>query len=207
VAARRRADQQYLPSRLRFPGSFFQLSSGTASLILLFVTNRAVLVIMVFPSPAAYLERAALFCSCIQLSWFGNSDQKMEDKQMKTRTHTHIICGLATTAILTGLFPSQTEGGSPCPPQPAGTALVTVFAGGFGLDGDLLANTPISGIGDWVPGPSGSGGYVLNSNGTPVNGATTFHLTDLQKPASRYFYWMERHVPASAPSHSSANRK
>lgn len=42
------------------------------------------------------------------------------------------------------------------------------------LDGDLLANTPISGIGDWVPGPSGSGGYVLNSNGTPVNGATTF---------------------------------
>jgi hypothetical protein len=106
--------------------------------------------------------------------------KKNEDIEMKARTRHHTVYGLAVTAaILTGLFPGQTEGASPCPPPPAGTALVTVPAGGFGIDGDLRANTPISGIGDWVPGPSGSGGYVINSNGTPVNSATTFHLTDL----------------------------
>src|ERR1041385_2739394 len=98
---------------------------------------------------------------------------------MKTSTLSHIICGLAVTAILTGLFPNQTQGASPCPPPPAGTALVTVPTGGFALDGDLQANTPVSGIGDWVAGSSGSGGFVLNNDGTPVNGTTTFHLTDL----------------------------
>src|ERR1041385_3467768 len=103
---------------------------------------------------------------------------------MKTSTLSHIICGLAVTAILTGLFPNQTQGASPCPPPPAGTAPVTVPAGGFALDGDLLANTPISGIGDWVTGSSGSGGFVLNNDGTPVNGTTTFHLTDLFNNAS-----------------------
>jgi hypothetical protein len=103
---------------------------------------------------------------------------------MKTRNLHHIVCGLVVTAIFTGLFPSQTEGASPCPPPPAGTALVTVPAGGFALDGDLQANTPISGVGDWVAGPSGSGGFVLNNNGTPVNGTTTFHLTDLYASSS-----------------------
>src|ERR1043166_7242361 len=104
---------------------------------------------------------------------------------MKDRTINHIVYGLAVTAaILTGLFPGQTQGASSCPPPPTGTAPLTSPAGGFGLDGDLLANTPLSGIGDWVPGSSGSGGYVLNSNGTPVNPAITFHLIDLYASSS-----------------------
>jgi hypothetical protein len=109
--------------------------------------------------------------------------QEEGGQQMKTNLN-RIICGFAASAILTGLFPSQTEGASACPPPPAGIAPVTVPAGGFGLDGDLQANTPVSGVGDWVAGPSGSGGFVLNNNGTPVNGTTTFHLTDLFNNAS-----------------------
>ena len=62
-----------------------------------------------------------------------------------------------------------------------GTAPVSVPAGGFRIEGDLRANFPISGIGDWspsTPGTSGAGGSVLNAFGAPINAATTFHLTD-----------------------------
>ncbi len=46
---------------------------------------------------------------------------------------------------------------------------VTLPSGGFGIDGDTESNNPTSGIGDWVNGGTGSGGYVLNSNGSALN--------------------------------------
>src|SRR5258708_17388094 len=58
-----------------------------------------------------------------------------------------------------------------------GNAPVYPPTGGFQIDGDLTANTP-AGTGDWVPGPSGTGGYVLNANVTVINNGTTFHLID-----------------------------
>jgi subtilisin-like proprotein convertase family protein len=60
-----------------------------------------------------------------------------------------------------------------------GTAPVTTPAGGFGIDGDLLANTPTNKIGDWVPNGAGSGGSVLAADGTPLNPSRTFHVRDL----------------------------
>src|SRR5262249_4200462 len=51
--------------------------------------------------------------------------------------------------------------------------------GGFAIEGNLQANTPTVGVGDWLPGPAGSGGAVLDVSGTPVNQATTFHFTDM----------------------------
>ncbi len=50
--------------------------------------------------------------------------------------------------------------------------------GGFHIDGDLQSNTPTQGIGDWVAGPAGTGGHVFNLNGSPVNAARTFRVTD-----------------------------
>jgi len=103
----------------------------------------------------------------------------MEDKKMKARTLHHIVCKLAIiAAIPAGLFPLQTYGGTVCPPPPTGTAAVSPPAGGFAIDGDLQANTPITGVGDWIPGPSGSGGSVMGTNGVPSNPGTTFHLID-----------------------------
>ena len=59
-------------------------------------------------------------------------------------------------------------------PPPTGIAPVTVPAGGFGIDGKLVAD----GLsGDWLPGSGGTGG-VLNINGQPLNPATTFHFID-----------------------------
>src|SRR5437899_8315667 len=62
-------------------------------------------------------------------------------------------------------------------PPPAGVAAVTVPAGGFAIDGDLFANTPIPTIGDWVTN-SATGGGVLTASGVPLNASTTFHFTD-----------------------------
>ncbi len=61
---------------------------------------------------------------------------------------------------------------------PAGTAPVNPPAGGFAIDGNLLANTPTNGIGDWVTN-SGSGGFVLKANGAVVDTNNTFHIVDL----------------------------
>ncbi len=63
---------------------------------------------------------------------------------------------------------------------PNGVAPLLIPAGGFALEGNLLANTPTSGVGDWIALPSipGPGGGVLAANGTPLNAATTFHLVD-----------------------------
>ncbi len=50
--------------------------------------------------------------------------------------------------------------------------------GGFHIDGNLQANTPTAGIGDWLPGVSGSGGFVFENNGTAVDITRTFSVTD-----------------------------
>ncbi len=61
---------------------------------------------------------------------------------------------------------------------PNGVVPILVPAGGFAIDGNLLANNPANGVGDWITNAIGSGGGVLNSNGIPFNGVTTFHLVD-----------------------------
>jgi hypothetical protein len=60
-----------------------------------------------------------------------------------------------------------------------GTVPVTPPTGQFAIDGNLKANTPTGGIGDWLPGTGGSGGAVLNATGAPLVAATTFHSVDL----------------------------
>jgi hypothetical protein len=55
-------------------------------------------------------------------------------------------------------------------------APISTPTGGFHIDGNLRANTPTAGIGDWLPSPvgtSGSGGFVMSDGGVPVNPATT----------------------------------
>src|SRR5215468_11700885 len=69
-----------------------------------------------------------------------------------------LACGLAAHAI----------------PPPTGVAQVSVPAGGFAIDGNLVANGP---SGDWLPGAAGTVG-VLNLSGAPLNPSTTFHFTD-----------------------------
>jgi hypothetical protein len=69
-----------------------------------------------------------------------------------------LACGLAAQAV----------------PPPNGVAPVTTPAGGFGIDGHVVAG-PLSG--DWMPGPNGAAG-VLDATGAPLNPATTFHFTD-----------------------------
>src|SRR5512137_2284511 len=64
-------------------------------------------------------------------------------------------------------------------PPPSGVAPVISPAGGFAIDGDLLANTPGAGAGDWLPGPAGASNSVLDVKGVPLNPAITFHFVDL----------------------------
>src|SRR5438034_6871283 len=85
---------------------------------------------------------------------------------------------LAGPAVLTLAF-LLSAWDAPGATPPVGRALVNPPTGGFAIDGDLRANTPTGGIGDWVPGPSGTGGAVLLADGTPVNPNTTFHLVDV----------------------------
>jgi len=61
-------------------------------------------------------------------------------------------------------------------PPPSGVAPVLVPAGGFGIDGEVVAGSAGVAAGDWMAGPGGAG--VLKSDGTPVNPATTFHFVD-----------------------------
>jgi hypothetical protein len=62
-------------------------------------------------------------------------------------------------------------------------APVVVPAGGFAIDGDLIANTPAANTGDWLPDGNGIGG-VLDLSGNPLNPATTFHFIDPFNSAS-----------------------
>ncbi|PWU17325.1 MAG: hypothetical protein C5B50_11595 [Verrucomicrobia bacterium] len=60
-----------------------------------------------------------------------------------------------------------------------GVAPVVVPAGGFGICGNLMANSPWTNVGNWCPSTnSGTGGYVLSSSGMPLNPSTTFHIAD-----------------------------
>src|SRR6185503_827430 len=64
-------------------------------------------------------------------------------------------------------------------PPPSGVAPVNLPAGGFGIDGNLLPNTPAANVGDWLQsGAAGTGGGVLNQAGVPLNAKTTFHFID-----------------------------
>src|ERR1043166_7060303 len=78
-----------------------------------------------------------------------------------------LVCSIASRAV----------------PPPTGVAPVLVPSGGFGIDGNLRANTPTLNIGDWLPGTNGSGG-VLDASGVPLNSATTFHFVDLYNSTS-----------------------
>ncbi|MGM0626438.1 MAG: immunoglobulin domain-containing protein, partial [Bacteroidota bacterium] len=49
------------------------------------------------------------------------------------------------------------------------TAPVLEPLGGFAIDGDLQANTPVLDIGDWVMGPAGAGGHVLHNDGSALD--------------------------------------
>jgi hypothetical protein len=62
-----------------------------------------------------------------------------------------------------------------------GLAPVNPPAGGFRIEGDLQADTPNAGEGDWVQCAGGtcSGTHILSSTGAPLDSSTTFHLTDL----------------------------
>src|SRR5437879_2496766 len=65
-------------------------------------------------------------------------------------------------------------------PPPSGIAPVVVPAGGFSIDGDLMANTPAQNAGDWLLSTNaGSGGSVLDAAGVPLNATTTFHFKDI----------------------------
>src|SRR5262249_36523556 len=67
----------------------------------------------------------------------------------------------------------------PCPAPPNGIAPVNPPAGFFSIEGDLLANVPTSGVGDWVSNSvSSGGGFVLYTNGAPVDTNNTFHFID-----------------------------
>src|SRR5262245_16317898 len=64
-------------------------------------------------------------------------------------------------------------------PPPAGVAPVITPAGGFSIDGDVIANSPIANLGDWVATTNaGSGTGVLTLAGVPINTNTTFHFSD-----------------------------
>ena len=50
-------------------------------------------------------------------------------------------------------------------PPPRGIAPVTIPAGGFAIDGDLMANNPAANVGDWLGSTNGTGGGVLSAAG------------------------------------------
>jgi len=92
-------------------------------------------------------------------------------------------CPLATKAVLLkalGVSAFLVLPSALAVPPPTGVAPVLIPAGGFSIEGDLLANTPVSGAGDWMTATNypGAGGGVLDASGTPLNPATTYHFID-----------------------------
>jgi hypothetical protein len=51
--------------------------------------------------------------------------------------------------------------------------------GGLDIEGNLRANTPTAGKGDWLPGTGGTGMSVLNAAGVPIDADITYHSVDL----------------------------
>src|SRR5437867_2982196 len=101
---------------------------------------------------------------------------------MKTIT----VCRSARRNALLGLALMLLWSSGSATPPPPGIAPVLVPAGGFSIDGEVLANTPASNIGDWMLSTNwpGSGGAVLSQTGLPLNPATTFHFADAYSSAS-----------------------
>src|SRR5689334_1591002 len=60
----------------------------------------------------------------------------------------------------------------------AGTAPVISPNGGFAIEANVQANTPVAGIGDWMTGSAGSGGNVLDASRNPVCPQSTYLITD-----------------------------
>src|ERR1041385_1382555 len=65
-------------------------------------------------------------------------------------------------------------------PPPGGVVPTANPAGGFAIDGDLCANMPAAGVGDWLTNSMypGSGGGVLSATGVSLDIQKTFHLID-----------------------------
>ncbi len=66
-------------------------------------------------------------------------------------------------------------------PPPGGSAPIAPPSGGFDIDGDLIANTPLLNGGDWAPntnGAPGTGLSVLGPTGVPLDPIRTFHFVD-----------------------------
>src|SRR5262245_9827716 len=83
---------------------------------------------------------------------------------------------LLTTAFLWSLVAR-----SATLPPPAGLAPIAPPAGGFGIDGDLLTDSPVANVGDWLVSTNNSpagGGAVLDAAGNPLDSSTTFHFID-----------------------------
>ena len=55
---------------------------------------------------------------------------------------------------------------------------ITNPTGGFEIEGNLESNNPTVGAGDWVPGNAGTGGFVLNNTGIPVDANLTTLVRD-----------------------------
>jgi hypothetical protein len=77
--------------------------------------------------------------------------------------------GSDTTAGVTSLAAPTVVGG--------GTAL-NGDPGGFGIDGDLLANTPMSNVSDWLDNSGGAGVGLLNLDGTAKDPTATIRRLD-----------------------------
>jgi len=91
-----------------------------------------------------------------------------------------VAYAVTATGQSSGLIATTSFTDAPSP----GTAPVDPPTGGFGIDGNVQANAPTAGIGDWVPGPAGSGGNVLTAAGVPIVPGTTFHAIDLYDSGS-----------------------
>src|ERR1051325_3216362 len=82
-----------------------------------------------------------------------------------------------------GFFLAVFLGGLPtvhATPPPGGVVPVIVPAGGFAIDGDVCANMPTAGVGDWLTNAMypGAGGGVLSATGVSLDIQKTFHLID-----------------------------
>ena len=72
-------------------------------------------------------------------------------------------------------------------PAAGGPRPVEPPAGGFAIDGNLLANTPTANLGDWLVNTNlapGTGRGVLDANGVPLDPTRTFHFIDPYNDAS-----------------------
>lgn len=58
------------------------------------------------------------------------------------------------------------------------TAPVLIPTGGFAIDGNLKANLTAANVGDWVAGPGGTGGFVINDDGSVLDASKTFVIDD-----------------------------